>query len=126
MGFLSKSSSYGLGKHDHEMTFDQLVHAGKWAWLYMIPGTFVAVLARVSGAVFLIRLFGVRKWLKNYLIVFTTLQVIGGILVLFTNFLAISPVEAMWNPTIKIKKIRYSPDVASVTAYTTQSEYLPL
>jgi hypothetical protein len=121
MGFLSKSSSWGLGKHDRDMTPEQLINAGKWAWLYMIPGCFVAVLARISGGVFLIRLFGIHEWLKRYLIVFTVLQAIGGMLVLLTNFLAITPIEALWNPTIPDKRARYSPQVASITAYTTQS-----
>ncbi|KAI1274579.1 hypothetical protein F5Y07DRAFT_410194 [Xylaria sp. FL0933] len=74
-GFITGAYSFGLGKHDADLTFDQLVNALKWGWLGMIPGTFVAALARVSGAIFLIRLFG------------------------------FSCLSALWNPTIKASKM---------------------
>ncbi|KAI3316506.1 hypothetical protein HD806DRAFT_527829 [Xylariaceae sp. AK1471] len=73
IGLITRAYSFGLGKYDVDLTLEQLV----------------TVLARVSGAVFLIHLFGVRLWFKLYLIVFTTLRCIGGISVLLVSFLTI-------------------------------------
>lgn len=123
IGFISKAYSYGLGKHDTDLTFDQLVNALKWGWLGMIPGTFVAVLARVSSAIFLVRIFGVRIWFKWYLIVFTALQCIGGIFILFITFLGTHPIEALWNPTIKGN--RMDPSVSLYAAYIVQCKPMP-
>lgn len=118
IGFITRAYSWGLGKHDKDLTFEQLVNAIKWGWLWMIPGTFVSVLARLSSAIFLIRLFGVRPWFKWYLIIFTILQCTGGIVVLLVSFLGVQPVEALWNPTIDAS--RMNPKVALYTAITAQ------
>ncbi|KAL9620256.1 MAG: hypothetical protein Q9160_005155 [Pyrenula sp. 1 TL-2023] len=119
VSFITKACTFGLGKHDGDLAFDQLVNALKWAWLGMIPGTFVAVLGRVSSAVLLIRLFGVRSWFKWYLIIFTTMQSIGGALVLLVHFIGVRPIGALWNPTIQATRL--SSNIALDTAYIVQA-----
>lgn len=52
---------------------NQIVNAIKWGWLYLIPGAIVAVLARVSDAIFIDRLFGVKRWLHWFLVAITTM-----------------------------------------------------
>lgn len=84
----------------------------------MIPGTFVAVLARVSSAIFLNRLFGSRNWFRCFMIIFTSLQCAAGITVLLVSFVGTRPVEALWNPTIIADKM--DPSVAPNIAYATQ------
>jgi hypothetical protein len=121
MGFITTAYMYGLGKHDVDLTFSQIVNVLKWSWLNMIPGTCVSVLARTSSAIFLNRLFGVRVWFKWYLVIFTTLQCIGGILVLLVNWLGVSPIEALWNPTVQTTS-KMNPVIALDTAYAVQGE----
>jgi hypothetical protein len=118
--FVTRAYSLGLGMHDKDLTFNQIVNILKWGWLNMIPGTFVAVLARVSGAIFLTRLFGVRHWFKWYMILYTPLQCIGGITVLLVTFAGNRPVEAIWNPTVKGSRVKA--EVSLYTAITAQGK----
>jgi len=120
MSFVTNAYTHGLGKHDADLSFDNMVEVLKWSWLNMIPGTLVAVLARVSSAIFLNRIFGAHGWFRWFLIIFTSIQCIGGVLVLLTNFLGVQPVAALWNPTV-LPTSQMNPEVAADTAYVVQA-----
>ncbi|KAI1779312.1 hypothetical protein F4818DRAFT_438094 [Hypoxylon cercidicola] len=91
------SYHYGLGKHDRSLTYDQLVFILRGNWVTTALSVPTAYLARVSIAILLVRLFGVHRWLRWYLIVTTTLLGVSSILYVVVTFLQASPVEALWD-----------------------------
>lgn len=117
---ISVAFHYGLGKHDYDFTsFDEMVTVLKWSWIQMIPGCCTSILARISAAILLINIFGVRRWFRMYLLILTPLQTIGAIVVILVNWLQVSPVEGLWNPTIAVRHL--DSRVALYTAYVGQS-----
>jgi hypothetical protein len=121
---ISVAFHYGLGKHDYDFTsFDEMVTVLKWSWIQMIPGCCTSILARISAAILLINIFGVRRWFRMYLLILTPLQTIGAIVVILVNWLQVSPVEGLWNPTIAVRHL--DSRVALYTAYVGQCEFVP-
>ncbi|KAI1412107.1 hypothetical protein F5Y13DRAFT_47606 [Hypoxylon sp. FL1857] len=116
---LTKSLQWGLGKHDKDLSFTQLVNILKWVWLATIPGLLGTLLARVSITIFLIRLFGNKKWLKWYLILWTTFESLATIALLIVIFVQCSPVEGLWNPVIPAR--RWDPNIELYLAFFSQS-----
>ncbi|KAI1352256.1 hypothetical protein F5Y01DRAFT_313998 [Xylaria sp. FL0043] len=116
---LTKSMQWGLGKHDKDLSFTQLVNILKFVWLSTIPGLLGTVLARVSITVLLIRLFGNKRWLKWYLIFWTTFQSLATIALLIIIFVQCSPVEGLWDPSIPAR--RWNPNIELYLAFFSQS-----
>ncbi|KAF2757489.1 hypothetical protein EJ05DRAFT_391150 [Pseudovirgaria hyperparasitica] len=119
--FITVSYSYGMGKHDLDLTYNQLVNILKWVWFNIVPGILVSILARISITILLIRIFNRKSWLKVYLIIFTILQSIGGIMVIIIIFAQSDPVEALWNPLIPAK--RWNPNIQLYSSYLVQSMF---
>lgn len=111
----------GLGKHDAELTFDQLVNVLKWIWVSTTPGILVAIVARISISILLIRIFGSKVWLKYYLIIFTTFQTVVMIVVELIIWLQVSPVEGLWNPMLPAK--RWDPRIEQYSIYFGQCKH---
>jgi hypothetical protein len=76
---------------------DQLVNVLKWNWIASLPGMLVSILARISIAIMLVRLFGVHKWFKMFLIIFTTLQTVVCTAIIPLTWLQATPIEGLWN-----------------------------
>ncbi|KAF2280230.1 uncharacterized protein EI97DRAFT_455140 [Westerdykella ornata] len=111
--------THGLGKRDQNLTINQLIEILKWMWISSTPAILTSTVARVSIAVLLMRLFGMHRWLRYFLISFTTLQTICGILIILFVWLQVDPVEGLWNPTIPAR--RWDPDIQRITAIVGQS-----
>ncbi|KID94232.1 integral membrane protein, partial [Metarhizium majus ARSEF 297] len=97
--FVTIAYHHGLGKHDASLRPDQVVNVLKWMWLANTPGLIVSILARISIAVLLVRLFGgVHKWLKWFVIVVTGLCTILTVIILPCTYLQSTPVSGNWDP----------------------------
>ncbi|RYP91001.1 hypothetical protein DL770_002917 [Monosporascus sp. CRB-9-2] len=55
--FVTVGYQYGLGKHDASLRPDQMMNVLKWMWLANTPGLIVGILACISIAILLVRLF---------------------------------------------------------------------
>ncbi|KAI1406893.1 hypothetical protein F5Y13DRAFT_195926 [Hypoxylon sp. FL1857] len=120
---LTKSYQWGLGMESRNLTYDpQIVHILKWNLIGSIPGNVVAIAARISISIFLIRLFGSRKWFKWYLIIFTTLQSVTAAATEIVYCLQVSPIQGFWDP--KILARRWDPNIARVLWITGQSFFM--
>lgn len=64
-----------------------------------------SILARISIAILLVRIFGVKTWLKWFLIAMTTLQVLTVVIVAITCWLQVRPAEGLWNPLIDAQRL---------------------
>jgi hypothetical protein len=69
------------------------------------PGITSSIVSRISIAVLLVRIFGIHVWLKWSLIVITSLQVVAAVVLTFTSWLQVRPVQGLWDPTIPAKRI---------------------
>ncbi|KAK8087644.1 hypothetical protein PG997_002605 [Apiospora hydei] len=117
--FVTIAYTHGLGKHDVNLTPDQMMGVLKWMWLANTPGLLVSIFARISIAVLLIRLFGIHRWLRWYLIIFTAICTVLTIVVLPCTYLQSTPVSGNWNP-FAIEK-RWDPIIYMTLAYLSQS-----
>jgi len=108
---LTVAFHYGFGKHDRDLTFEQLVNVGKWGWMQFTPGITASILSRISIAILLVRLFGVHSRLKWSVIILAILQVVGGVVVTITSWVQVRPVRALWNPLIPAERL--SPNVVA-------------
>ncbi|KAI1170431.1 hypothetical protein F4777DRAFT_117851 [Nemania sp. FL0916] len=90
----------------------QLIDLLKWSWVSNPFAVAVSVTARLSIAIFLIRLFGVRAWYKWSMITFTAMLLIIGILNIIIVFVQVRPVEALWDFRIMVP--RWDPSVQQI------------
>ena len=80
---------------------------------------------RISITILLIRLFGVHRWFRLFLVCLTSLQVIMGVAILICTWAQITPVEGLWNvflPGIE----RWDHRIVLYMMYLGQCEYLVL
>ena len=87
-----------MGKHDADLEIPhEFVEVLKWNWLSLVPGCVVSVLARISAAILLVRLFGVYRWFTWFMWILTTLQTVVSIVLVPCVFLQSTPVTGLWN-----------------------------
>ncbi|KAI0536736.1 hypothetical protein GGR58DRAFT_379659 [Xylaria digitata] len=113
--------SWGGGLAFDRLTPVQRMNVSKWGWISAIPSILVSCIARVSITILLVRIFGVRRWLKWYLICFTS--VLTTLSVLSIIFLAAqcSPWYALWNAALPAR--RWNPFIYAYTALAAQFLY---
>ncbi|KUJ18478.1 uncharacterized protein LY89DRAFT_780548 [Mollisia scopiformis] len=117
------SFHYGLGKHDTSLKKpDQMIAVLKWNWIASLPGMIVSILARISIAILLIRLFGVYEWFKRFLIVFTILQTTVCTLIIPFTWLQDNPVQGLWDVYDRQVK-HWDPRIVLYMEYFGQSLY---
>ncbi|GAW10671.1 hypothetical protein ANO14919_000050 [Xylariales sp. No.14919] len=111
--------SWGLGAHDRDLTFNELVNVLKWVWISVLPGTVSTLIARISIAILLLRLFGTKIWFRRFILLYTPVQTIvavGFIVIVWTQ---VSPIEGLWNPLVEAR--RWDPRIQQYVAYFAQS-----
>ncbi|KAI1470987.1 uncharacterized protein F4812DRAFT_455098 [Daldinia caldariorum] len=106
MGFVTEALRWGGGMKDEDLTEEQHRYIIKWFWISTTPAILVSIVARISAAMLLIRIFGSREWFKWFLIIFTALQTIAGAMTIITTWTQIQPVEALWNPAVAPTVVR--------------------
>ncbi|KAI0530103.1 hypothetical protein GGR58DRAFT_494588 [Xylaria digitata] len=106
MGFVTEALRWGAGKHDEGISSEQSSHIIKWFWLSTTPALLVAIIARISAAILLIRIFGSKRWFKWFIIIFTVLQTVAGIVTIVTTWTQVQPVEALWDPSVTPTVVR--------------------
>ncbi|KAK9775106.1 putative Integral membrane protein [Seiridium cardinale] len=103
-GIYTKNFEGGLGKHDKDLTMAQLIEIQKWNYIAVCPNMMASVIARISAALLLIRIFGSKTWFKWYLIVFTSIQTLLAIAFVPILWTQSSPIEGLWNPAVKAQR----------------------
>ncbi|KAI0173704.1 integral membrane protein [Hypoxylon sp. FL1284] len=101
--FVTLGYHYGLGKHDAALTPNEMINILKWMWLANTPGLLVSILARISIAILLVRLFGIHTWLKWFIIVVTAICTILTVVILPCTYLQSTPVSGNWDPSTPAK-----------------------
>lgn len=97
---LTVMCKWGSGKALQNLCPLQSVMIRKWSWIIAPAVYAVSILARISIAILLVRIFSVKRWFKNYLIIFTVIQTLTGLTVVVMTFGQSQPYEVYWNPTL--------------------------
>ena len=90
---------WGLGRHSSTLSLVQIAEYVKWSCLFEIPGVLSTSIARISIAILLWRLFGVKTWFRRYLYLMTALQTIAAATLLIVWVAQCRPINALWGPT---------------------------
>jgi hypothetical protein len=110
--------SWGEGLPYDRLTAVQKITKSKWGYISAIPSILTSCIARISIAILLVRIFGVRRWIKWYLIIFTSLETILSILSIIFLVAQCTPWSGLWDHTIKAKC--WDPFIYAYTALATQ------
>ncbi|KAK8024994.1 hypothetical protein PG990_002817 [Apiospora arundinis] len=112
---ITLSFQSGLGKHQWDLIPDEMVNQLKWIWISIVPGVMSSIIARISIAMLIIRIFGSKKWLKWFVIIATVLQGASNIAVIVIVMTQATPVEGLWNTMIPAN--RRDPSVLTNATY---------
>lgn len=92
--------NWGSGRPMSTLTAEQRLNINKWSWTFAVPGFLVSIIARISIAILLVRIFGRVKWFKIYMTYFTTIQTIVGVLSIIFLVAQCDPYEGLWNKAV--------------------------
>lgn len=106
MGFVTEALRWGAGKHDEDLSSLHYSHVIKWFWLSTTPALLVAIVARISAGILLIRIFGSKRWFLWFIVTFTILQTVAGVVTIVTTWTQVQPVEALWDPNVTPTVVR--------------------
>ncbi|MCJ1311799.1 hypothetical protein MMC25_005472 [Agyrium rufum] len=120
-GFLTLTVRYGLGKHLADLTnpavaIPEIIKAN---WESQTPGILASIVARISIAVLLLRLFNRKEWFRWYIYVVTAAQTLVECLLIIVIWAQCKPVEALWNQAIPHKC--WNPKIETDIAYLGQA-----
>lgn len=92
----------GLGMTFANLTLAQYTELNKWSFWALPPGHIVSVLARISIAIVLVRIFGLgRSWFKWILVSFTTFLTCFAAVAIVLLFVQSTPVESNWDAAVE-------------------------
>ncbi|KAI1348375.1 hypothetical protein F5Y01DRAFT_292494 [Xylaria sp. FL0043] len=119
--FFTVITSWGGGLAYDQLTPLQRMQVSKWGWVSGIPSILVSCTARISITILLVRIFGVRRWLKWYLIIFTSVLTVLSLLSIIFLAAQCSPWSGLWDSTVKAR--RWNPYIYAYTALAAQFLY---
>ncbi|KAK9415508.1 putative Trichodiene oxygenase [Seiridium unicorne] len=90
----------GVGKLKKDLTETQLKEISRLNWIFAPLAHPASLLARVSIAILLARIFSTRTWFRRYAIISTAFQTLLGIAVFIINVGQSYPYAALWDTSI--------------------------
>ncbi|KAI1433458.1 hypothetical protein GGR50DRAFT_502673 [Xylaria sp. CBS 124048] len=104
--FVTIAFHYGAGKHDRDITEQQAISITKWFWITSAPSILISVVARISAALLLFRIFRSVSWFKWFLIIFTILQTLVGVVAIAAIYTQAEPISVLWDPYVKPIRVK--------------------
>jgi hypothetical protein len=92
--------NWGSGRPANTLTIEQNFNINKWSWIFATVGFLVSIIARVSIAILLVRIFGTQRWFKQHMIYFTAIQTVVGIVSIVFLVEQCKPYEGLWNKAV--------------------------
>lgn len=112
-----------MGKHDVDLWLPyQLEAIIMYGWLIISPTTIASIVARISIAILLVRLFGVHLWFKIMVITVTIAQVVLSIALIVSVWAQTTPVEGLWQ-VFRTDITRWDSRVVLYQIYFTQCKF---
>ncbi|KAI0159941.1 hypothetical protein GGR52DRAFT_170200 [Hypoxylon sp. FL1284] len=96
-----KMYDWGLGNGEQTLTYKEENHIMMYYFLQVLISMPVAILARLSVTILLVRIFDRPLWLRWYLIVFTTIMTIVGVMALIVGCVQCVPLRAYWDAELR-------------------------
>ncbi|CAH0054724.1 unnamed protein product [Clonostachys solani] len=119
-GLLTEACRWGFGKEYANMTLQQYVQVHKYEFVFAPFSYALQIVARVSIAILLIRIFTVgRRWFKWFSIAYMALMTVVCVALLGVYFSQVRPLDAWWDVTIKAT-YRMSPYIQAYVSLTLQ------
>ncbi|KAI0964781.1 hypothetical protein F4678DRAFT_477083 [Xylaria arbuscula] len=84
------------GKGLYQLTTQDATHINKWGSIAVVPAFLVSVTARISIAIQLVRIFGTKRWFKWFMVCFTAIQIVVGIVAIIFILAQIQPSSVYW------------------------------
>lgn len=98
---LSRAVHFGLGSHQETLSPESARQALEFLWIYQPVQVTSTIIARISVAIFVIRLFPTKKAMKRFLIALTTFNAAVGIVGFTLIFTQCSPPQKLWNDKVE-------------------------
>ncbi|CAD6579774.1 MAG: hypothetical protein ASARMPRED_009244 [Alectoria sarmentosa] len=98
---LSRAVYFGLGSHQETLSPESARQALEFLWIYQPVQVTSTIIARISVAIFVIRLFPSKKAMKKFLITLTTFNAAVGIAGFTLIFTQCSPPQKLWNDKVE-------------------------
>ncbi|CAD6594347.1 MAG: hypothetical protein ASARMPREDX12_008697 [Alectoria sarmentosa] len=98
---LSRAVHFGLGSHQETLSPESARQALEFLWIYQPVQVTSTIIARISVAIFVIRLFPTKKAMKKFLITLTTFNAAVGIAGFTLIFTQCSPPQKLWNDKVE-------------------------
>lgn len=119
---LSRAVYYGLGSHQNNLSIPNAEKALELYWIYQPLQVTATTIARVSVAIFIIRLFPTKLVMKRFLIILTAINAIVGIVGFTLIFTQCTPSRKLW--VTNMPGHCSSPDIQKDVALLKAGEYL--
>lgn len=86
------------------------LEAAKYSYLCLPFQILVSVLSRLSITILLIRLFGIHKWFKQFVICLFCIIAAVSIAFIPVTLSQVTPVQTLWDPSL-VAKERWSAEI---------------
>ena len=93
----------GLGRHIYYLKLNQIIKAGKLTLVTELLTNLIILVVKLSIALFLLRIGGLRKWLRYSLFATIALLVTSTSVFVVVLFVQCRPLAAVWDPRLKAK-----------------------
>ncbi|GAW16864.1 hypothetical protein ANO14919_063100 [Xylariales sp. No.14919] len=120
--FFTVITLWGGGLSYDRLTQQQRTNVSKWGWISAIPSILVSCVARISITILLVRIFGVRRWLKWYLICFTSVLTVLSVLSIIFLAAQRTPWYTLWETSVTPSRA-WNPFIYAYTALAAQFLY---
>lgn len=79
---------------------EQIVNALKWSLNSQLPIVLALQIARISIAIFLLRIFSKRIWFRRFLYIMTTINTIAAVVALIVQYAQCRPMRRLWDRNV--------------------------
>ena len=100
MSIVSVAVGAGFGRPVSYLTPRQIVNALKWSVVSQLLTVLTLQIARISIAIFLIRIFSKLAWMRRFLYITTTINTCAAVAAVIVQFTQCTPGRRVWDRSV--------------------------
>lgn len=100
MSMVSYAVHAGFGRRMSSLPPTRIVTALKWSLISQMPIVLALQIARISIAIFLLRIFSKHVSLRRFLYVWTTINTIAAVVPLIVQYSQCRPARRLWDKSV--------------------------
>ena len=116
-GLAIAALDHGQGRHAYYLDLNRITRVQKLVYVGEITTTLNLCLVKISVVLFLLRIGGLRRWLKFALLATATLLVVSTLVFVILLLVQCKPFAANWDPRIRLFAMCLSPSASIDIAY---------